>query len=236
MTPAEMQQLALIVNPDGPWSLGFWIKIGGFVIAGAGLLFAGWQIRRLSQQLAQSNEVFKADHDRTRRENLVNTLRHYTAGTKPEHNKMVQLLDRMSEDQLINLWEAKPITLGGELKEFACSALRREFPDAYERHCKDREPVQFTHGESMQLRYIMLDVLNDYEVCLAPWHLGIADEEAMESQFKALVDRKDGKHKLDAARNIIGPDRFPASKAFKDKLFPPEGKIQPAKPQLGQGQ
>ena len=185
----------------------------GLVFAALGLIFTAFQFYL-------SRKSLDADHDRSRRQTVSDILQFYLTNTQPEHNKIVQLLDAIDNNTIKKLRDGEPITLGGKEKEFACSALRSNFPDIYDRYCADDREKRFSHAETMQLRYVMLQVLNHYEICLSPWLYGIADEQAMENQFRALVDERDGQHKLEKVRSIIGKDKFPATEAFKAKLFP----------------
>jgi len=190
------------------------------IAAFAGAYFAYLQLEKIAQQISDARQAISNDHERSRRERTAEILRYYQVATKPEHNKMVKLLDLMPEDQLVCLRDAKVISLSGELKELACSALRSSFPSIYDDYCIEKGAVTFTHGQSLQLRFIMLDVINHYEVCLVPWKLGIVDQEEIANQFRSLVDLRDGKFKLEAARRVIGAEKFPATEAFKAELFP----------------
>lgn len=231
MTPEQLQEIldAIAQQSSAP----HWTTYVAVVAAFAGAYFAYLQLGKIAQQIEDASDAIAKDHERTRRERTVETLKYYQEATKPEHNKMVKLLDLMPEDQLVCLRDAKTISLNGELKELACSALRTSFPSIYDDYCKNEGAVTFTHGQSLQLRFIMLDVLNHYEVCLVPWRLGIVDKDEIEHQFRALVDPRDGRFKLEAARRVIGSEKFPATEAFKAALFPPHQPTAPKEP-LGQ--
>lgn len=195
------------------------------VVWSAALIVAFVQLRKVATQVEQAREALQADHDRTRRERTVEAMKYYQHGTKPQHNKIVELLDLVPDDQLKNLREGKRVTLEGNLKEIACSILSERFPSVYEAAVSDdsakvKERHEFTHDESMYLRFIMLDILNHYETCIVPWQIGIVDRDTFEQQFFTLVDRRDGHFKLQRARNAFGAEKFPATEAFKRKLFP----------------
>jgi hypothetical protein len=218
MTPEQLQQILDAIPQQS--SAPHWTTYVAVIAAFFGAYFAYLQLKKIAQQISDTREAIANDHKRSRRERTVEILKYYQEATKPEHNKMVKLLDLMPEDQLVRLRDAMVISLSGELKELACSALRTSFPSIYDDYCNENGPTTFTHGQSLQLRFIMLDVVNHYEVCLVPWKLGIVDKDEIESQFRALVDQRDGRFKLDKARRIIGSDKFPATEAFKAELFP----------------
>jgi hypothetical protein len=233
MTPQELEMAltsALEQSSDPPWTS----IVAVFIWAGA-LVVAYFQLRNIAAQIEDAKDAINKDHDRTRRERTVEILKYYQEGTKPEHNKVIELLDLMAVDQLKNLREGKPITLSGELKEIACSVLSGKFPEIYFQYCGDKgekknESHVLSHAETLHLRFIMLDILNHYETCLVPWHLGIVDQETIEAQFFPLVDKRDGKFKLHAAREAFGTEKFPATEAFREKLFSSNNVTQPKSP------
>lgn len=228
MSPEQLEQIIDAVaklNTEPHWT-----TYVGLVLAILGAFFAYYQLSKIAEQISDARIAIQNDHERSRRAATVEVLRYFQEFTTPEHNKMVKLLDLMPEDQLVCLRDAKTVSLEGELKELACSALRPKFPDIYDIHCQDEKRTTFTHGQSLQLRYIMINVVNHIEVCLVPWRLGIVDTEEFENQFKALVDKRDGKYKLARVRAVIGIDKFPATEAFRAHLFPESAANTPKKP------
>ncbi len=221
MTPQELQTVleATLEAQTQTNSLLDWAPLLLSIVA---IVIAFIQLQRVVERLKQTAEIAKADHERSRRVATADLLKYYQSGTKTEHNKIVQLLDRLPADQLLNLRDARPISLTGDLKEIACAILNDKFPDAYQRHGCDNEskeqPATLSHAEIMHIRFMMIDILNHYETCLLPWKLGIVDQAEIEIQFKTLVDLRDGKYKLAAARETFGENKFPATVAFKNKV------------------
>lgn len=193
------------------------IDILGVALPSAGLFFVWLQLGGLREQIRLARAQAEKDHERSRRSTAAETARWFVDNIRVEHSKMMQLLEELPELEIRRLNDGKPISIPTELKEFAISALRVEFPEIEDRHGEVSDLI-LGHFESMHLRFIMLDLLNIIESCLIPWHLGISDESATISQFKPLVAEKNGSARMDTARRIVGYHKFPATLAFSEKI------------------
>lgn len=231
MTPSELETVlnTVLANQSAVSIfdvLSLLVAVCALYIAYTQLKKIAIQIAQTSDQLEQAKDAMILDHERSRRERTLDIIKYYQEGTKPEHNKIIHFLDRLTENDLLDLRDGKPLEVSGSQKEIACSILLAKFPDVYERYCgcdgkNTSAPTSLSHAEVMHLRFFMLDIINHYETCLVPWQLGIVDNETIETQFATLVDMKDGKYKLEAVRKVFGVEKFPATEAFKEHLFAP---------------
>lgn len=225
MTPVEIGEIAKELhhlNAQESFSPIGWL---GLLIAGAGVWVAYSQLKKLRLQVSQanisiknSNQKYQDSHDLIRRQNSIEIVQYYLQNSRPEHNKMKDFLEKLDEKDIKKLFEGDKIKIKREQAIFAFSSLRKEFPDIQERYKDCNEDCDFTHAESMHLRFIMLDILNLIEASLMPWHLGVADEDIIIEQLSPLVAVRDGKRRLNDARRMVGVEKFPATAAFIEKL------------------
>lgn len=213
MNSEEIAALAAVISEASQIPMAVAISSLLLTIAGLGLAF--WQLQKLNTQIECARIEMDADHERTRRQNTIDIVKYYVDKSRPEHNKMMQIMENIDVKELRNLWEGRVVTIPRENKDMACSALRPSFPDIDKNYSSHTGSITLSHPESMQLRFIMLDLLNLIETCLIPWHLGVADSDSMLEQFSPLVRPVEGKFRLSDARRVVGQEKFPATMAFK---------------------
>jgi len=158
----------------------------------------------------------KTDHERSRRHRAVEDLRDWNNHLTESITSARRLVEMFSDEQLEAIREGKSIKLHKKYRAIADVALDvpREKVLPEEGDCYLLEPEY-----AIRLRNLCIRHLNAFEITLAAWRHGIADDHIIEEQLSYLVDLKRGWKMLEKFRKqVVGLDAHPATEEFVQRI------------------
>lgn len=154
----------------------------------------------------------KTDHERSRRHRAVEDLRDWNNHLTEGITSARRLVETFSDEQLEAVRDGKSIKLPKKYRAIADVALdiTREKVLA-----EDGDFYLLEPEHAIRLRNHCIRHLNAFEITLAAWRHGIADDHIIEEQLSYLVDLKRGWKMLERFRKqVVGLDAHPATEEF----------------------
>ena len=103
-----------------------WISSLANVLVAIGVIFVWWQARLLRRQIEQtrkqlelSHKSLKADHDRSRKECVINIMREWSRDIKPETSAADSLISKWNDEQCRNMVKNLPVRIKQGQKHLA---------------------------------------------------------------------------------------------------------------------
>lgn len=171
------------------------------VATAAGILLL-WKQFKLTEQMVS------ADHERSRRQFAIETVREWNRSLTPETSAAQKLIAELNKGQCKQIANYKPVKIDKKHQHlvelcFAGSSSSMNFEPDGENICLKDAAVK-------QIRYLGVDYLNELETALSAWLKAIGDQEYIESEFKFL----DKDEMLRLFRGAFPEEAYPAIDEF----------------------
>ncbi|MBR7800551.1 hypothetical protein [Undibacterium fentianense] len=176
------------------------------------------------KQVSLLRTQIKTDHERSRRHRAVEDLRDWNNHLTENITSTRRLVETFSDEQLEALKENKGIKLSKQYRAIADVALGIAPEDVL---LEDGDFYLLSPEHAIRLRNHCIRHLNAFEITLAAWRHGIADNHIIEEQLSYLVDLKRGWKMLEKFRKqVVGLDAHPATEMFVQLISEKKGAIE----------
>jgi hypothetical protein len=179
------------------------IQIVITILIFASVLVVIWQLFLLNRQR-------KDDHERSRRETVLNLQKlwlQYCGNSKPRIIR--NLLRAMNEEVCAKIWREEPFTLSGEWDVLLSQLFDNKREDIRK---NERGEIIFGKNELLLLRTHLVNYLNLLEVIFTAWVNNVGDRDMIETEFGKNISRDNHNFPLDVIVNL-GP-AFPSIRKF----------------------
>ncbi|MDR0511262.1 MAG: hypothetical protein LBH06_09250 [Rikenellaceae bacterium] len=180
----------------------FWLGVFTFISS----LLLLWQLIVIRRQNAN-------DHERSRRETVINLQKIWLdcCGRSPRYIK--QLLKSMTSDACSKFWKGEPFSM-----PYSCRHLLAKLLECEECATANEENKEIIVKDNslVLFRKHLCDYLNLLELISTAWLDNVGDRSMIEREFGKNISGEDGNFPLD---NIINcAPAFPSIKAFSNDL------------------
>jgi hypothetical protein len=161
-------------------------------------------------QLYVMRKQYRNDHERSRREAVINLQRLWMENLDKKTRHSRQFLEYMSPKTCKKFWEGKEIEVAYKHKDillFLCECKEEHL-------AKNDESGEFiVAGEQLvTIKTFLIGYLNLLEVIFTAWNANVGDREMIEDEFGRNVITDKGEYPLD---NILSATNFfPSIKAY----------------------
>lgn len=187
------------------------------VLTLVGLLFACvqlWQIR--------SNR--KKQFDQARREKTVEMVIHYVKSVSRETKISETIVSKFTDEQCLDLYNLNPFPVNESIKRRICEIC--PYKESCNKKIAEKKICQGSDGKFYvkdDILYFLRDQaitrLNNLEIVLLAWQLGIVEQEIIEEQFLFLDKKREKERALEVFRSIAGGGQsYPAIERFYQNL------------------
>ena len=154
------------------------------VATAAGILLLWKQFKLMWEQLRLTKEMVSDDHERSRRQFAIETVREWNRSLTPETSAAQKLIAELNKEQCEQIANYKPVKIEKKYQHlvelcFAGSSSSMNFEPDGENICLKDAAVK-------QIRYLGVDYLNEIETALSAWLKAVGDKKYIEREFKFL--------------------------------------------------
>ena len=179
--------------------------VANIVVAG-GIIFVWKQLGLLRRQ-------FYDDHERSRKQTLIEVMREWNKEIGPETAAAQKLVANLDDETCRKIANMQPAQLPKNCLPLASATFKGDLKLASEQSAESLLELGAEH--SAHLRFLAVEYLNVLETSLSAWRLGIVDLETMEDEFSFLIDNSLTDPALTTFRRVLGNrDGFPSLVAF----------------------
>lgn len=165
--------------------------------------------KQLSLLKKQGND----DHERSRKETLVDVMREWNREVGPVTAAAQKLVSQLNQDQCRKINNIEAVSLSTDFLPLASAALGGKLDKKILIEPKDS--FKLNVEQSAHLRFLAINYLNTLETSISAWDLEIVDSEKMEEEFNFLIDQSMTDPSLTTFRKILGKDDgFPSLRKF----------------------
>ncbi len=162
----------------------------------------------------------RADHARSRRELAINLGAQWVEHQTERLAKALRLVNALDIENTKRVLRREPFYVDQQFP----STLRKIFPS----HPKaDGGHILLDAEQANELRWLVVNHLNQLETALLGWHYNVAEREIIESEFSYLVEQSEGDTIAEKFRANIESGAWPAIDAFVDHCRQKQKKISP---------
>jgi len=160
---------------------------------------------------------FRADHERSRRQNSIEMMKVWTeltSGISLSARFAFQIFEDFDENQCKSLWASEPLKVDKKYKHLLFLCLREYFPSL---DFQDKNShIVLTKEQVATLRFLAASYMNLLETIFACWRHHIGDRRIIEDEFGLLISPAKDKFPYEKLR--IASESYPSIAEFEKTL------------------
>ena len=170
---------------------------------------------------------YRADHERSRRENAVNLCTNYIASLNRRTASAFRFAETLNPKDSRHLYKMETFSVDAKFKALIIGASSGVLNE--EDLLSSKGELKLNEELVAAIRWELITHLNSIEAVLSAWRHNVADKEMIKEQFSHLISVDDGYSIVENFRNAGGGSRaYPSIYEFVEEIVE-QNKPQPSK-------
>ena len=198
-------------------AIGTCVGAGGLIFVALQTLFANRQLRLAADQIKLTTDMFRADHERSRRERAVEALGTFFRTLDRAHPSARTLVESLGQAECEKLKLKKGFRIPKEKHDLVMNVLHGYVDSNPPRI--EGDSVVLSDNHAAHIYFLCISHLNSLEIALQSWLVNIADEDMLEQELQYLVKPDQGHYVLPTFRDVVGGRAsYPAIHEFVEHI------------------